>query len=238
MPVIPIILAAASLAGGIMQAAGGRKVIDPEWLKKHFGAEAVNEEMVTLFNQIINSPYGQQTMADAASQGAQFESQLRSASAATGMGAGEGGKSGASIFSESAAGGATKALTREARGGIFQQTLPAATQLVRDRLNAYMGSYGIQQQQPTGMQILGSKIGSLAEKGLGAYNFGAPATPNAAAKVQQPEVNTSGTAGEGTMGSFSRLALPNQFVQERMQSMYNTNAVQPSRFRASLGGSF
>jgi hypothetical protein len=79
------------------------------------------------------------------------------------------------------------------------------------------------------MQSFGASLSNAAEKGLAAYPFKAPAAK------PQPAPSTSATAGEGTAGNF---ALPNRYVQERMQSMYNTNAVQPSRFRASLGGSF
>jgi len=219
---IPLILGAASLAGGIMQAAGGRKVIDPEWLKQHFGADAVNQETIDMFNNIINSPYGTQVMADAASQGSQFETALRSNTAQSGAGTGEDAKSGASIFSESAAGGTQKGLVGRARAGIYQNALSTASQLVSQRLNAYMNQPAL--KQPTAMQSFGADLGAAAEKGLGRMSFG-NTTADATSRTQNE--------GEGSIG----IETPNAMVKPAlMASAMNTNAVQPSRFRASLGG--
>jgi hypothetical protein len=217
---IALVLGAASLAGGIMQAAGGKKTIDPEWLKQHFGATAVTEEMITLFNSIINSPYGQQIMTDAASQGSQFESALRSNVAQAGLGAGEGGTSGASIFSESAAGGATKSLQGQARAGIFQQTLPIAANLVNARLNAYMGQPAM--NQPTPMASLGAAIGNAAGTGLANVDWGAktPSPPPARGLNQATDLYLK----------------PSDFRSVLAASAGNTNAVQrPSRFAHLLG---
>lgn len=219
---IALILGAASLAGGIMQAAGGKKMIDPEWLKQHFGATQVTEEMVTLFNQIINSPYGQDLMANAAEQGSQMEAALRSGVASTGMGTGEESKSGASIFSEAAAGGATKSLERGARAGVFQQTLPIAANIVNARLNAYMGQPAM--NQPTALATLGSTIGSAAATGLANVDWGA--------KTPKPTPTTTG------LGAATDLHLAGQGANYRdalMASSYNTNAVhRPSYFEQLL----
>jgi len=222
---IALILGAASLAGGIMQAAGGKKMIDPEWLKQHFGAGAVTEEMITLFNQIVNSPYGQQAMSDAASQGTQFESALRSNTAQTGLSAGEGGSSGASIFSDSAAGGATKSLQGQVRSGIFQQTLPIAANIVNSRLAAYMGQPAM--SEPSSMSKFGAALGGAAAAGLQNVDWGSKA----------PAVRTE-NMGEGSIGITRPNDAANPLVPRSalMASATNTNAVQPSRFRASVGG--
>lgn len=247
MDPVTMALMGASLAGGILSGAGGKKTISPEWLKQHFGADAVNEEMISLFNNVLNSPYGQQLMTNAASQGSQFENALRSGTAASGLSGGEGGSSGASIFSDAAAGGATKSLTNQAKSGIFQQVLPVAQSMVQSRLAAYMGQPAM--SEPTAMAKFGASLGSLGAAGLSATNFGqnAPATPQAinapAGGSTMANMGERGrgamamSGGEGTTG-VSRLATPNTFVNERMRSMFNTNAVQPSRFRASVGGSF
>ncbi len=224
MDPVSLALMGASLAGGILQSAGGKKAIDPEWLKKHFGADQVNEEMISLFNNIINSPYGQQIMTDAASQGSQFETALRSGTAASGTGAGEGASSGASIFSDAASGGATKSLVGQAKAGVFQQTLPIAAQLVNARLNAYMGQSAL--NEPSTMSKFGGVLGNAAAVGLMAHQ---PKPAPTVSQTPQPS---------GAPAAASPLVMPNKFVQERMGSMFNTNAVQPSRFRASLGGSF
>lgn len=226
MDPVTMVLMGAAAAGGIISAVGGKKEISPEWLKKHFGADAVNEEMITLFNNILNSPYGQQVMTDAASQGSMFENALRSRIAETGLGAGEGGSSGASIFSEAAAGGATKSAIGQARAGIFQQTIPLAQQLVNARLNAYMGQPAL--GEPSAMSKFGSALGNAAAVGLMAGQPQKPVTV-----PEKPAAPSTGAA-QGT----SMLAMPNKFVQERMLSATGAGNVRPSRFRASLGGSF
>lgn len=204
-----------------MQAAGGKKTIDPEWLKQHFGAAAVTEEMVTLFNNIINSPYGQQVMTDAASQGSQFETALRSNTAQTGLGTGEGGTSGASIFSESAAGGATKSLQGQARAGIFQQALPIAANIVNARLAAYMGQPAL--SQPTPLATLGSAIGNAAGVGSANMDWGA--------KTPTPAPDTRG------LGQATNLYLkPSNFRAVLAASAGNTNAVQRPRRLDQLMG--
>jgi len=225
-------LGAAAVAGAIMKSAGGKKAIDPEWLKQHFGADAVNEETIAMFNNVINSPYGQQAMATATQQGNQFESQLRAASAASGLGAGEGGQSGSSIFSESAAGGATKGLQREAKAGIFQQVMPEAANMVRSRLAAYMSSANIAQQQPSFMQSLGGDITAGAEKYMGAMNYGTKGGGKTAAMTEAD----SGTGIPQTEGAptaslvpAARFALPNAGGQSNMMEALNANNVRPAR---------
>jgi hypothetical protein len=71
MDPVTLTLMGASLAGGIIKIFSKKKqkevaVIDPEWLKQHFGARAVNQETIDLFNSAIASPQGQQLMASGA----------------------------------------------------------------------------------------------------------------------------------------------------------------------------
>jgi hypothetical protein len=77
MDPITLTLLGASLAGGIIKAFSGKKVIDPNWLKQHFGAAVVNQEMIDLFNHAISSPQGQRIMTSAAEQGAHNVRPLR-----------------------------------------------------------------------------------------------------------------------------------------------------------------
>src|ERR1043165_9345784 len=105
MDPISAILSAASVAGGIL--GGQRKHIDINWLREKFGAKAISDEAVQLFNHILNSPYGQSIMANAAEQGQQFGRNVNQASAAAGLsGGGAGADSGTGIFATSAAQGA------------------------------------------------------------------------------------------------------------------------------------
>lgn len=186
MDPVTLSLMAASIGGGIMQATGKnkQKSIDPNWLKQHFGAQAVNEEMLTLYNRILNSQYGQQLMAGAAEQGQQFENNVNRQSAAAGFGPGGGADSGASIFSSAAAGQAGAGLQRGVQGSIMQSALPAAQSLVRDRMNAVVNSEQSRLESnaasPSPMQTLGGMLSRGANAGMAA---GAPA-PGAAAMAQ------------------------------------------------------
>ncbi len=167
MDPVSALLMAASVGGGIMSALGGRKAIDPEWLKQHFGANAVDQEMVDMFNHVINSPVGQQMMTNAATQGQQFQNDTNSAAARAGLGPGGGASSGTGIFATSAAQGATNAMQQGVRSNIFQSVMPLAQQMVNNRMNAYLqGYYGTQSTQ----ERLGQALGGAAGTALSFYH--------------------------------------------------------------------
>jgi len=221
------LLSAASVGGGIIQAANGKPMISPEWLKKHFGVAAVGNETMELFNRILSSPFGVDIMSNAASQGSQFESNLRSASAATGLGAGEGGTSGANIFSESAAGGAGQAMARQAKSGMFEAALPIAQSIVGSRLAAYLGQPAL--QEPTAGQKFGTALGNLGAVGLQNMDWGSLSTPGT-----KPLALGETKSEEQLAQAQERKVEP----IDLMDSAVNANAVQRGggRFRASLGG--
>jgi hypothetical protein len=181
MDPITLALIGASIAGGIMQSAGQKtpKSIDPEWLKKHFGADAVNEEMISLFNNIINSPYGQQLLTSAAESGQQFETDVARRSAAAGMGPAGGADSGASIFSGAAAGQAGAGMKRQVKSDVMQQSMQQAQQIVSQRMQAAVNSemqrMAAENAQPSTMQAIGGGIARGAAAGLAATPR--PATP-------------------------------------------------------------
>jgi len=160
MDPITAVLSAASLAGGIF--GSKRKHIDINWLKQKFGAKAVSDETVQLFNHILNSPYGQQIISSASEQGQQFGRNVNQASAAAGLsGGGAGAESGTGIFATSAAQGATDAFQREAKAGMYQTAAPIAQQLVQDRMSAYLQDFqngGV----PTDSAGLWNRIGDAA----------------------------------------------------------------------------
>jgi hypothetical protein len=158
------ILVGASLLGGIMQATGGRKQIDPEWLKQHFGPKIVTDEALQYFNEILNSPYGQQALASAVQGGQQLQNETETRAAAAGMGPTGGAQSGSSIFSEAAAGGAANAAARGVRGDLWARSFDAAQQAVNSRMNAWAGLYA--NQGPTTQQMLGGALGNAAGTGL------------------------------------------------------------------------
>jgi len=132
---VPLILAAASLAGAIF--GGKRKHIDPTWLEQNFGSHAVSDEALQLFNGILNSPYGQHIMANAAEQGQQFARDTNRQAAQAGL-QGPDATSGAGVFATSAAQGASDSLQRGVQSDFYQMVLPIAQQNVRDRMMAYL----------------------------------------------------------------------------------------------------
>lgn len=175
MDPVSITLMAAAAGGGIMSALGGRKTIDPNWLKQHFGAGAVNQEMLDLFNNVINSPQGVQMMTNAAEQGQQFGNDVNSAAARAGFGPGGGADSGSSIFATSAGQGAVNSLQRGVKSSIFQQVMPVAQQMVADRMQAYMADRaGTQSTQ----ERLGGAIGNAAGTALSMYTGAKAANPS------------------------------------------------------------
>lgn len=215
MDPVTLALIGASLGGGILQATGQKKPqgINIEWLKKNFGADAVNEEMIRLFNNVINSPYGQQLLTGAAEAGQQFETDVARQGAAAGMGPGGGAESGTSIFSNAAAGQAGSNLQRGVRSGVMQQAMQQAQQIVNARMNAAVGGemqrLAAENATPSTMQQIGGAIARGAGAGLAATPMQA-AKPTAAAGMALPSTPEEGVwnaaANYRRPGFFSRLA--------------------------------
>lgn len=162
MDPITAILAAASAAGKIF--GGARKHIDINWLKEKFGAHAVSEEALTLFNSILNSPQGQALMTNAAEQGQQFARDTARNAASAGLAGAGGGSSGAGIFATSAAEGATNAFQRDLSSQLYQASLPVAQQLVNERMQAYLNDFqsnGVPTQSANLWQGIGNAAGTI-----------------------------------------------------------------------------
>jgi hypothetical protein len=174
MDPITLTLLGASLAGGIIKAFSGKKVIDPNWLKQHFGAAVVNQEMIDLFNHAISSPQGQRIMTSAAEQGAQFGQDTQRAAAKAGLGAGGGAASGTGIFATSASEGATNSFQREGRAQLFEQGRSTAQDIVNNRMAAYMNSYN---NTPTTGEKIGDALGGAAGTALSFYTPAAKVAP-------------------------------------------------------------
>lgn len=161
MDPVSLILGAASAAGAIL--GGQRKMIDPKWLEQHFGAGAVSEEALKLFNQILNSPYGQGVLSSASEQAQQFQRNVNRGAAESGL-AGPEGSSGTGVFATSAAQGATDAFQRDARSQFYQMALPAAQQMVQDRMQAYLADRsagGVQTPGARMWQGIGQAAGTI-----------------------------------------------------------------------------
>jgi hypothetical protein len=221
-----MVLNAANIGGGLMQAFGKKKArsIDPEWLKQHFGANAVNDQMVQLFNHVLSGPVGQQLMANAAQQGQQFQTDQARGAAAAGMGPTGGADSGASIFSGAAAGGATNALQRDVKSGIMNNAQSQAQQMVSDRMRIAAASKQQQMDndfsQPSTMQSLGGMISRGANAGMAAI-------PAAAAGASAPSalLHPASPAMNSPLGSMG-------------QSINKTPGFMGSRFQSASQGKF
>lgn len=162
MDPVTAILAAASAAGAIF--GGARKHIDINWLKQKFGAQAVTQEALELFNAIINSPSGQAIMSSAAEQGQQFSRDISRQAAQAGLAGPGGGTSGAGIFATSAAEGASSALQRDVASQLYQSSLPIAQEMVNQRMQAYLADFqsgGVPTQGAQLWQNIGRAAGTI-----------------------------------------------------------------------------
>jgi hypothetical protein len=117
----------------VLNALGGifgkkRKYIDPAEIARRFGPDAVSADAMKYYNTILNSPYGQQLMSQAATSGQQARSNLASNAAASGMGNGSGATSGASDFAAATAPQIQGSLEQNQKSGIWQQAFQQASQ--------------------------------------------------------------------------------------------------------------
>lgn len=170
-------LGAGKLLGGVLGIGGQkeRPSIDPEFLKRTFGADAVNQELMQLFNQVMNSAQGQQLMSGAAQQGQQFQTDTARAAAAAGLGPSGGATSGTNILAGSSAGGAVSSLQRGVQSQLMQSMLPVASQMVQDQLAAYMQGQGLQAYSPympSKTSDFGNFLSQISSAGLAAMPSG------------------------------------------------------------------
>lgn len=159
MDPVTAILSAAALAGGIF--GGQRKHIDPEWLRRHFGPQAVSKEALDLFNNILNSPHGQQLMQNAAEQGQQFSRNVNRSAAQAGLSGAGGADSGTGIFATNAAQGATDSFQRDIQSQMYQSVMPVAQDMVNNRMSAYLQDF-YKNGAPTNAATTWQKIGDAA----------------------------------------------------------------------------
>jgi len=133
---VSLALNGASILGGIF--GKKRKHIDPEYLRTHFGPQSVARDTTELANYIMNSPYGQQLLANAAESGQNFQTDMAARAAASGLDPSSGGQAGAGDFATSAAGQAQNTFERQTKQGFYQAAMPIAAQQNSERQNAYI----------------------------------------------------------------------------------------------------
>ena len=148
-------LALLSAAGGIF----GRKkqkYMDPGVYRQTFGPAAIGKRTQELVNQIVNSPYGQKLMQDAAEQGQGLQTGLNKAAAESGFGPAGGAQSGASDFGVAAAPQAVSALQRGITSGLTSSAMPIAQSMVQREGDLAIGNMAAQNAEPTMLGRLGA----------------------------------------------------------------------------------
>ena len=160
--------AALMAAPYIMNALGGifgkkKKYVDPEELRQKYGPKAIAGDTQSIMNFILNSPYGQQLMSQAAESGQGLQSEMASKAANAGLSPDTGGESGASTFATSAAAQAQGGLERQTKASLWQAALPIAAQMNQGYANLALSNQEAQNQQPSTFQKIASAAGQLAQ---------------------------------------------------------------------------
>lgn len=161
------IAAAMTAAPFVLNALGGifgskKKYIDPEMLRQKYGPQAVARDAQALTNYIINSPYGQQLMAQAAEAGQGLQTEMASRASASGLSPEAGGESGASTFAAAAGTQAQTGLERQTKASVWQAAMPIAAQQNAQYANLALQNQTEQNQEPSTFQKIAAASGQLA----------------------------------------------------------------------------
>jgi hypothetical protein len=156
----------------ILNALGGifgkkNKYIDPEELKAKYGPAAVAGDAQKLSNFILNSPYGQQLLSSAATQGQELQTNLASNAAASGLSPDTGASSGASDFAAAAAPQAQAGLERGVKANVWQAALPIAAQQNAGYQDLALANNAARNAEPDIWQKLSAAAGAAGAGGLG-----------------------------------------------------------------------
>lgn len=193
---VSLALTGASLAGGIF--GRKRKHIDPEYLRQHFGAKAISDDTHDLANRILNSPYGQKLLANAAESGQNFQTSMAAKAAASGLDPSSGASAGAGDFATSAAAQAQNTFERGVRGDVYAQAMPIAERQNEALRNAYINDLqgGGYQDDKAGMwQAIGNAAGQARA------SIGPGMTQAAGASPQQAFDVASAAVGPAQQGA-------------------------------------
>ena len=187
MPILPVILAAASIAGAI-GSARGTKYIDEAWLEKMTGSRKYAELFNGYLAHLQSSPEGQ-NMYRAADNAA---SQIVNSTIATGGAGASGEQTGMQALGVALAPQVSNNLRNQVSGSLAQQAGKMAQQTITDRLSAYLNDKG---RQTESGKIWGA-IGQAAGIGLNA-GWGAGQGTGGTTKTDGSK-DTSGSDGNGT----------------------------------------
>lgn len=151
----------------ILNALGGvfgsrKKYVDPEELRQKYGPAAIAKDTQSLVNFILNSPYGQELMKQAAEAGQGLQTEMASRAADSGLSPDTGGSSGASTFATSAATQAQTGLERQTKAGLWQAALPIAAQQNQGYAQLALDNQSARNQEPSTFQKIAAAAGQLA----------------------------------------------------------------------------
>jgi len=163
MFVLPIILAAASIAGAI-GSAKGTKYIDEAWLEKMTGSRKYAELFNGYLAHLQSSPEGQNMYraADNAS------SQIVNSTIATGGAGASGEQTGMQALGVALAPQVSNNLRNQVSGSLSQQAGKMAQQTISDRLSAYLNDKGRQTESGKIWSAIGQAAGIGLNAGWGA----------------------------------------------------------------------
>jgi hypothetical protein len=162
------IAAALTAAPYILNALGGifgkkKKYIDPEELRQKYGPQAIGRDTQAISNFILNSPYGQELMKQAATSGQELQTNLASNAASAGLSPDTGASSGASDFATAAAPQAQAALEGQTKAGIWQAALPIAAGQNASYADLALANQNAANQEPSTFQKIAAASGQLAQ---------------------------------------------------------------------------
>lgn len=160
------ITAALTAAPYVLNALGGifgnkKKYIDPEELNRKYGPAAIAKNAQDLTHFILNSPYGQKLLGDAAVQGQELQTEMASRAASAGMDASTGAESGASTFAAAAAPQAQAGLERNVKADVLKSALPIAAQQVAGYQQLALANNAERNAQPSTFQRLAAAAGGM-----------------------------------------------------------------------------
>ncbi len=235
-----------------------RKQLDPNMLRQLFGAKAVTDEQMELFNRAINSSQGQQLMTSAAQAGQQYQTDVARRTAEAGLGPSGGASGGADIFAGAASDSAVGNLQRSTRASLMEAMLPIAQQLVSDRMQAWLGDREKVLGQTTKFQDIMGAVGDLSSNLLasrptpqdktsiegsndpGQPNFiGPPEPPSAAPSSAIPHPSPAGaslTSAAQPQGTQPMTAVPGQLAMANPAVQGNMPGSRERNMRMLLQG--
>jgi hypothetical protein len=156
----PYILQGMSALGGIF--GHKKKYIDPEMMRQKYGAPAITRDAQQYYNTILNSPYGRQLMASAATSGQGMQTDLNARVAGTGQGPAGGSDSGASDFASASGPQLQGSLESGARSNVWSQALPLAVQQNQNLASLEYANNAERNATPNTWQRIGAAAGGAA----------------------------------------------------------------------------